>query len=95
MDKSRNVLEENAQLIPREIQREGFATRVETINTMEAWLGTLPGHLRPNVRRPLIHTLNLADLLPLATQPQRLARGADTGRVHQRARGRGVEHVIP
>ena len=34
---------------------------------MEAWLGTLPGHLRPNVRRPLIHTLNLADLLPLAT----------------------------
>jgi type IV secretion system protein TrbE len=67
MDESRHVLEENARLISREIQREGFATRVETINTMEAWRGTLPGELRPNVRRPLIHTLNLADLLPLAT----------------------------
>ena len=66
-DESRTVLEENARTIAREIQREGFATRIETINTMEAWLGTLPGHLRPNVRRPLIHTLNLADLLPLAT----------------------------
>jgi type IV secretory pathway VirB4 component len=67
MDESRNVLEENAQLISHEIQREGFETRVETINTMEAWLGALPAQLRPNVRRPLIHTLNLADLLPLAT----------------------------
>jgi type IV secretion system protein VirB4 len=33
---------------------------------MEAWLGSLPGHPVPNVRRPLIHTANLADLLPLS-----------------------------
>ena len=33
---------------------------------MEAWLGSLAGHTVPNVRRPLIHTGNLADLLPLA-----------------------------
>ena len=67
MDRDRVVLEENARIIAREVAREGFATRVETINTMEAWRGSLPGHIRPNVRRPLIHTLNLADLLPLAT----------------------------
>jgi type IV secretion system protein VirB4 len=67
MDESRTVLEENARTIAREIQREGFSTRIETVNTMEAWLGTLPGHIRPNIRRPLIHTLNLADLLPLAS----------------------------
>ncbi|WP_159014018.1 transporter [Acidisoma sp. S159] len=66
MDRSRVVLEDNARIIAREIAREGFTTRIETINTMEAWLGSLPGHLRPNVRRPLIHTLNLSDLLPLA-----------------------------
>jgi type IV secretion system protein VirB4 len=58
---------ENARLVVREIQREGFTARVETINTMEAWLGSLPGHPVPNVRRPLIHTDNLADLLPLAS----------------------------
>jgi type IV secretion system protein TrbE len=67
MDRSRAILEDNARIIAREIAREGFATRIETINTMEAWLGSLPGHIRPNVRRPLIHTLNLSDLLPLAT----------------------------
>jgi type IV secretion system protein VirB4 len=53
-------------LIAQEIQREGFTARIETVNTMEAWLGTLPGHPVPNVRRPLIHTANLADMLPLA-----------------------------
>jgi type IV secretion/conjugal transfer VirB4 family ATPase len=67
MDRDRIVLEDNARVIAREIAREGFTTRIETVNTMEAWLGTLPGHQRPNVRRPLIHTLNLSDLLPLAT----------------------------
>jgi type IV secretion system protein VirB4 len=58
---------ENARMISREIMRLGFATRIETINAMEAWLGSLPGHTVPNVRRPLIHTDNLADLLPLTS----------------------------
>jgi len=66
MDPDRATLAESARLIVREIQREGFTARIETVNTMEAWLGSLPGHAIPNVRRPLIHTGNLADLLPLA-----------------------------
>jgi type IV secretion system protein VirB4 len=66
MDQDRATLAESARLIVREIQREGFTARIETVNTMEAWLGSLPGHAIPNVRRPLIHTGNLADLLPLA-----------------------------
>lgn len=56
---------ENARAISREVMRLGFATRIETTNAPEAWLGSLPGHAFPNVRRPLIHTDNLADLLPL------------------------------
>jgi len=67
MGPDRAELLENARLVLREIMREGFTARVETINTMEAWLGSLPGHPVPNVRRPLIHTDNLADLLPLAS----------------------------
>ena len=66
MDQDRATLAESARLIVREIQREGFTARIETVNTVEAWLGSLPGHAIPNVRRPLIHTGNLADLLPLA-----------------------------
>ena len=34
---------------------------------MEAYLGSLPGHGYQNIRRPLIHTLNLADILPLTS----------------------------
>ena len=66
MDPDRAVLIENARLVIREIMREGFSARIETVNTMEAWLGSLPGHTIPNVRRPMVHTGNLADLLPLA-----------------------------
>lgn len=35
--------------------------------TMEAYLGSLPGHGVENVRRPLMNTMNLADLLPTST----------------------------
>ena len=67
MGSNKKTLLENARLIVREVQRDGFNCRVETINTVDAWLGTLPGNLYPNVRRILIHTLNLADLLPLSS----------------------------
>jgi type IV secretion/conjugal transfer VirB4 family ATPase len=67
MDEDRDVLLENARLVRREILRQGFAARIETINTMAAWLGTLPGHPLPNVRRTPIHTGNLSDLLPLSS----------------------------
>jgi len=63
----RQFLEEQARLIRRELERRGFAARIETVNALEAWLGSLPGQTYPNVRRPLIHTLNLADMLPLAS----------------------------
>ena len=34
MDADRAMLTENARLIVREIQREGFTARIETVNTM-------------------------------------------------------------
>ena len=46
------------------INNLGFVAQVESVNAMEALLGSLPGHTFENIRRPLIHTLNLADLLP-------------------------------
>jgi type IV secretion system protein TrbE len=58
---------DNARLVRREIQRCGFAARIEDFNTLEAWLGSLPGHPIPNVRRPLEHTDNLSNLMPLSS----------------------------
>ena len=66
MDEDINLLREQAQYVKKEIERRGFAARIEEENANEAWMGSLPGHYYPNVRRPLIHSLNLADLLPLS-----------------------------
>jgi type IV secretion system protein VirB4 len=60
----RERLELQSRQVERELQHNGFKTRVETINALEAFLGTLPGHGFRNVRRPLLHTLNFADLIP-------------------------------
>jgi type IV secretion system protein VirB4 len=64
---NRKFLEEMSRFVKKEVERRGFFGRIETVNTLEAWLGTLPGMTYPNIRRPLLHTLNLADLLPLSS----------------------------
>lgn len=67
MDEDRAALEDAARTVEKSIQRLGFAARIETVNTMEAYLGSIPGHGVENVRRPLINTMNLADLLPTSS----------------------------
>lgn len=67
MDENREKLAHSAEQIEKAVNRLGFAARIETINTMDAFLGSLPGHGVENVRRPLINTLNLADLIPTST----------------------------
>ena len=63
----RAQVEYHAKQIEKTINHMGFTARVETINTLDAWLGSLPGHGVENVRRPLINTMNLADLLPVSS----------------------------
>ena len=67
MHEDRSHLEEMSRLVEKEINTLGFNARIETINTMEAWLGSLPGHGVENLRRPLLNTLNLADIIPTST----------------------------
>lgn len=49
------------------LHNAGFSARIETVNALDAFLGTLPGHGSPNIRRPLLSTANLADLLPVTS----------------------------
>ncbi|WP_412058708.1 hypothetical protein [Bartonella sp. DGB2] len=67
MDEDRTRLEQSARSVEKSINRLGFVARIETINTLDAFFGSLPGHGYENVRRPLINTMNLADLLPTST----------------------------
>jgi len=58
-------LREAAQYVTKIVANAGFSARVESVNAVEAYLGSMPGNLFANVRRPLVNTLNLAHLLPL------------------------------
>ncbi|HEY9216817.1 MAG TPA: conjugal transfer protein TrbE [Phenylobacterium sp.] len=64
------------RLVEKAIQARDFTCMVETINAVEAWLGSLPGHAYANVRQPPISTLNLAHMIPVSAVwagPQRNA----------------------
>jgi type IV secretion/conjugal transfer VirB4 family ATPase len=66
-DADRAALEEKVRAVERAINGLGFTAKREGINAVEAWLSSLPGHVYANVRTPLIHTLNLAHLMPLSS----------------------------
>ncbi|WP_137935842.1 conjugal transfer protein TrbE [Chitinivorax sp. B] len=65
MHTDRDLLLEQAREVRKSLLNLGFGARIEDINAVEAYLGSIPGHGYPNVRRPILHTLNLADLLPI------------------------------
>ena len=52
--------------LERIINGRGFVTIRETLNAVEAWLGSLPGNPYANVRQPVVHTLNLAHMMPVS-----------------------------
>lgn len=58
---------ENARLIQQVIDSTGIVSQVEDFNAVQAWLGSLPGHAYADVRRPLVNSLNLCDLIPLSS----------------------------
>jgi type IV secretion system protein TrbE len=67
LDEDLERLAQNVLAVIKRLQNLGFSCRVETINAVEAWRGSLPGDGYRNVRRVLLHTLNLADLLPITS----------------------------
>lgn len=67
MDENQSKLEKESKEIIRAISDCGFSCREEDINAVEAWLGSLPCHSLENVRRPVMHTLNTSDLLPVTS----------------------------
>jgi type IV secretion system protein VirB4 len=57
---------EKLRLVEKVIQGRDFTVIVEGMNALEAWLGSLPGHVYANVRQPPVSTLNLAHMIPLS-----------------------------
>jgi type IV secretion system protein VirB4 len=65
-DEDARVADERLRLVEKVIQGRDFTCIAETVNAVEAWLGSLPGHVYANVRQPPVSTLNLAHMMPLS-----------------------------
>jgi type IV secretion system protein VirB4 len=65
-DEDARSADEKLRLVEKVIQGRDFTCMVESINALEAWFGSLPGHVYANVRQPPVSTLNLAHLIPLS-----------------------------
>ena len=65
-DKDPAMAAEKLRLVEKVVQGRDFTVIVESMNVLEAWLGSLPGHVYANVRQPPISTLNLAHMIPLS-----------------------------
>ena len=65
-DREPKKADEKLRLVEKVIQSRDFTCMVETVNAVDAWLGSLPGHAYANVRQPPISTLNLAHMIPLS-----------------------------
>ncbi|RXF68988.1 conjugal transfer protein TrbE [Hansschlegelia zhihuaiae] len=65
-DNDPRIANEKLRLVEKVIQGRDFTCMAETINAVDAWLGSLPGHVYANVRQPPISTLNLAHIIPLS-----------------------------
>ncbi|MBT0779321.1 conjugal transfer protein TrbE [Paracoccus sp. pheM1] len=65
-DTDARVADEKLRLVEKIVQGRDFTAMIETVNSVDAWLGSLPGHAYANVRQPPVSTLNLAHMVPLS-----------------------------
>ena len=66
MDPDPDMLANRVREVEGAINRAGFVCKVEDVNAVEAWLGSLPGNCYADVRRPLVSSLNLCDMIPMS-----------------------------
>jgi type IV secretion system protein TrbE len=65
-DENPRIADERLRLVEKVVQGRDFTCMVETVNAVDAWLGSLPGHVYANVRQPPVSTLNIAHMIPLS-----------------------------
>jgi type IV secretion/conjugal transfer VirB4 family ATPase len=68
MDKNESIADEMAVTVREAINGRTMTATVETHNTVEAWLGSIPGHPFANVRRRVVTSMNLSHLIRTTTK---------------------------
>lgn len=67
MDEDRDNVTSAALKVQKSLGVMGFPARIEDVNCMDAFFGTLPGHGVENVRRCLMNTRHVADMMPTSS----------------------------
>jgi type IV secretion system protein VirB4 len=66
MDSSVSAMVEASRALAQRLRHCGFTCRIETVNAVAAWLGSLPGQHYKDTRVSVISTENLAHMMPLS-----------------------------
>ena len=67
MGEDLDALKNSANYIQKTLGAMGFPSRIEDVNTMDAFIGSLPGHGVENIRRAMMNTRHVADLMPTSS----------------------------
>lgn len=67
-DKDLTIAEKKAEAVSKIIDDLGFISLIESTNTIQAFLGAVPGNIYNNVRKPILNSLSLSHLIPSSSQ---------------------------
>ncbi len=66
-DSDPDIADQRARIVKQLMVDSGFKkVNVETLNAVEAWMGSLPGLVGRNIRRELVSTGNFVHLMPIS-----------------------------
>lgn len=66
-DEDAELLAEKLKIVKGVIDNCNLLGKVEKVNAIEAYLGAIPSMVRPNVRKWIMNSYNLADLIPTSS----------------------------
>ena len=66
MDEDADLVNTKAQLVEQTLINLGFRAKIEDLNAVDAWAGSLPGNVGRFVRRPMVSCANLVHMIPIS-----------------------------
>lgn len=66
LDQNKEAVEKKAKMVEQTLIHLGFDALIETVNVLEAWVGSIPGAVNYHIRRPLVSTGNLIHCMPIS-----------------------------
>lgn len=66
MDEDEEVVEKKAKFVWQQIRNLNMKAKIEDLNALDAWMGSIPGAVGHYIRKPMVSTGNLVHLIPIS-----------------------------